>query len=381
MELKGSTELKGRRILVVDDNLQFTEMLSQILKIEGYRPLTAPNGKTALETVLSEHPELVLLDLKLPDMSGEEILKRIKEMDETMGVIVLTGYGGEQRAVELMKTGALDFLSKPIKRETLLRAVRDALQIYDAQREDKEKRSSHSLEKFFPFLAHEIRNPLHAIGGALAIIQRRSDSRDEYLSKSIKIIQEEIDHLSEFVRECLDFVRPAVQHRFTKFDMNEVIPVIINIIHHMFEELSQKIEITTETSSQLPKVNGNYEEIKQAVLNIVKNAFEAMGDGGELIIKTRFKSDPSPGYIETVFIDNGCGVKKDDMKSLFHPFFSTKRRGSGLGLAVCQRIIVERHHGKIHVDSEEGRGTKVTVELPLSQEHKSDGQMAPQKPG
>ena len=374
-------ESEGRKILVVDDNLQFTEMLSQTLKIEGYRPLAAPNGKTALEKVLSEHPELVLLDLKLPDLSGEEIIKQIKELDETMGVIVLTGYGGEQRAVELMKKGALDFLSKPIKRETLLRSVKDALQIYDAQREDKEKKNSHSLEKFFPFLAHEIRNPLHAIGGALAIIQRRSDSKDEYLAKSIKIIQEEIDHLSEFVRECLDFVRPAVQHRYVTFDINEVIPVIMNIIHHMFEDLSPKIRVTMEMNSPLPKVSGNYEEIKQAFLNLVKNAFEAMDDGGELIIKTQFKSNPSPGTIETVFIDSGCGVKKEDMKSLFHPFFSTKRRGSGLGLAVCQRIIVERHHGKIHVESEEGRGTKVTVELPLRQEPPSERQTMPQKPG
>jgi signal transduction histidine kinase len=374
-------EPKERKILVVDDNLQFTEMLSQLLKIDGYRTLTASSGKTALETVSSEHPDLVLLDLKLPDMSGEDVLKRIKEMNESVGVIVLTGYGGEQRAVDLMKTGALDFLSKPIKRETLARAVRDALQICDVQVEDKEKRSSQSLEKFFPFLAHEIRNPLHAIGGALAIIQRRSDLKDEFLAKSIKIIQEEIDHLSEFVRECLDFVRPPAQHRLVKFDINEALPVVINIIHHMLEELSQKIRITTETSSQLPRLNGNYEEIKQAFLNIVKNAFEAMGDGGELTIMTRFKSDPSPGSIETVFIDNGCGIKKDDMKRLFHPFFSTKRRGSGLGLAICQRIIVERHHGKIHVESEEGQGTKVTVELPLSQEYESDVQVPPQKSG
>lgn len=369
VEPRRDMESNGKKILVVDDNLPFSEMLSQILKIEGYQPLTASNGRTGLDIVSAEHPALVLLDLKLPDMSGEEVLKQIKEIDPCTGVIVLTGYGGEQRAVELMKTGALDFLSKPIKRETLLRAVGDALQIYDAQKEDLEKRSSHSLEKFFPFLAHEIRNPLHAIGGALAIIERRCDSKDDTLKKSIKIIQEEIGHLNEFVRECLDFVRPAVQYRFIQFDVNEVIPTIIDILRHMFEDLSGKIRITTEMAPQLPKLSGNYEEIKQAFLNIGKNAFEAMCDGGELVIKTQLKSDSSSGAIETVFIDNGCGIKVDDMKNLFHPFFSTKLRGSGLGLAVCQRIIVERHHGNIHVESEEGRGTKITVELPLSEKN------------
>jgi signal transduction histidine kinase len=199
--------------------------------------------------------------------------------------------------------------------------------------------------------------------------------------KSIKIIQEEVNHLNEFVRECLDFVRPVVQHRLVKLDINEVLSVIINMVYHMFEELSPKIKVTTEMSPHLPRVDGNYEEIKKVFLNIVKNAFEAMDGGGELIIRTQFKSDPAPGYIEAVFIDNGGGIKKENMKHLFRPFFGTKLRGTGLGLAVCHRIIVERHHGKILLESEEGRGTKVTVELPISQEYKPDEQGSSQEPG
>jgi signal transduction histidine kinase len=90
-----------------------------------------------------------------------------------------------------------------------------------------------------------------------------------------------------------------------------------------------------------------------------------MGEGGELSIKACFKSDPSPGYIEIVFIDNGSGIKKENIKHLFNPFFTTKFRGTGLGLAICRRIIVERHNGKVYIESEEGKGTKVTVALPI----------------
>jgi len=261
----------------------------------------------------------------------------------------------------------MDFLSKPIERETLLRAVKDAFKIHDAQIEERGKKNFSSLEKFFPFLAHEIRNPLHAIGGALAIIQRRSNLKDEFLAKSIKIIQEEIEHLNEFVQDCLDFVRPPLKSRFNEVDINEVISVIINIMSHAFEDLSGKIKVNTETDPNLPKIYANYEEVIQALLNIMKNSFEAMGGKGELIIRTSVNSDFHPRHIEITFVDNGSGIKKENMENLFKPFFTTKHRGTGLGLAICHRIIVERHHGKIHIESEEGKMTKVRVEFPVSQ--------------
>jgi signal transduction histidine kinase len=358
-------ENMGRKILVVDDNLEFARIVVRILEDKGFQTSIAPDGNTAINKVLSESPELVLLDLKLPDISGEEMLKRIKEINEETAIIIITGYGGERVAVDLIKAGAMDFLSKPVEKEILLRAVENALKIRDAQIEDKQFERYSSLEKFFPFLAHEIRNPLHAIAGALTIIQRRSDLKDNLLTQSIKIIEEEVNHLNEFVQECLDFVRPPTKSQFIEVEINQVISVVINIISHIYGELIKKIRITTEIVPQLPKVYANYEEIKRAFLNIVKNSIEAMGEGGELSIKACFKSDPSPGYIEIVFIDNGSGIKKENIKHLFNPFFTTKFRGTGLGLAICRRIIVERHNGKVYIESEEGKGTKVTVALPI----------------
>lgn len=311
-------ETVRRRILIVDDNLEFAGMLSRLLESRGFQISIAPDGKTAIEKVLSESPELVLLDLKLPDITGEEVLKRIKKINEGPAIIVTTGYGGEQLAVNLMKAGAMDFLSKPIENEVLLKAVENGLKIHDTQIENKRCERYSPLENFFPFLVHEIRNPLHAISGALAIIRRRSDLKDEFLAKSIKIIQEEVHHLNEFVQECLDFVRPPTKSHFIEVEINEIISVVINIMSHMFEELYKKIRITTDMDPQLPKVYANYEEIKKAFLNIVKNSFEAIGEGGGLIIKAGLKSDPYPRYIEIVFIDNGMGIKKENMKSLFN---------------------------------------------------------------
>jgi signal transduction histidine kinase len=354
----------GRRILVVDDNSDFIDFIRRFLESKGFQVSIALTGKTAIEKTLSDIPELVLLDLKLPDMPGEEVLKSIKGIDKDIAIVVITGFGGEQVAVDMMRKGATDFLSKPIDHQVLLSSMKNALEIRDAQIEDGRFDRYPSLEKFFPFLAHEIRNPLHAISGALAIIQRRSDLKDELLSQSIKIISEEVKHLNEFVQECLNFVRPPNMVRIAEVEINEVISVVMNIISHMFESESRKIRIMMDINPNLPKISVNYEEIKQAFLNIVKNAFEAMPEGAQFTIRTRDKSD-SAKCVEVTFIDNGIGIKKENLSKLSNPFFTTKLRGTGLGLAICHRIISERHGGKIYVESEENKGTTIKVELPI----------------
>jgi signal transduction histidine kinase len=353
----------GRKILVIDDNPEFADLTRKILRSEDFHVSVALDGKTAIEKAILDVPELVLLDLKLPDIPGEELLKRLKEIGRDIVVIVITGYGGEQVAVDMMRKGAIDFLSKPIEHQVLLRSVKNALEMRDAQIEDRRFDRYPSLERFFPFLAHEIRNPLHAISGALAIIQRRSDLKDELLGQSIRIIDEEVKHLNDFVQECLNFVRPSNIIRFVGVEIHEVIAAVINIISHMLESESRKIKIVTDMDPHLPKVYANYEEIKQAFLNIVKNAFEAMPEGGEFTIKANPKLD-SPRHIEITFADTGIGIQQKNLNNIFSPFFTTKLRGTGLGLAICRRIIVERHHGKISIESEEKKGTTIRVELP-----------------
>ena len=354
----------GKKILVVDDNAEFIDFIRRFLESKNFQVSVALNGKTAVEATLTNRPDLALLDLKLPDVPGEEVLKNIKEIDKDVAVIVITGFGGEQVAVDMMRKGAIDFLSKPIDPQVLLSSISNALEIRDAQIEDGRFDRYPSLEKFFQFLAHEIRNPLHAISGALAIIQRRSDLKDELLSQSVKIISEEVNHLNEFVQECLNFVRPPNIVRITGVEISEVISVVMNIISHMLESESKKIRVITEMDPHLPKIYVNYEEIKQAFLNIVRNAFEAMPDGGQFIIRALPRPD-LPKSIEITFIDNGIGIKKENLSKLFNPFFTTKLRGTGLGLAICHRIINERHGGKINIESEENKGTVIKVELPI----------------
>ncbi|MGQ9637625.1 MAG: response regulator [Thermodesulfobacteriota bacterium] len=354
----------GRNILIVDDNPEFVDLVRKILKHKEFSLSVAMDGKTAIEKALSERPELVLLDLKLPDISGEEVLKRLRDIDRNMAVVIVTGFGGEQVAVDLMRKGAIDFISKPIDHDAFLRSVENALEIRDSQIENRCSDLYSSLERFFPFLAHEIRNPLHAISGALAIIRKRSDLKDELLKQSISIIDDEVQHLNNFVQECLNFVRPPNIVRFTEIDLNEVASIVVSIVSHIYDLRSQNIKITLIQDPNLPKIYANYEEVKQVFLNIIRNAFEAMPEGGELRIQTAQIQDNSK-YVEVLFIDNGVGISQDKKAYLFQPFFTTKQRGTGLGLALCRKIIEERHHGKIEIESEENRGTLVRIELPI----------------
>lgn len=356
----------NEKILVIDDDPSFSTVVSQFLENQGFSVLVCHDGTSALQEVQEKKPDLIVLDLGLPDVYGGELLKKIKKMDPDSSVIVVTGFGGEQVAVEMMRRGAVDFISKPFEMKVLLSAVKDAQRLRQARLETKRDESLPTLENFFPFLAHEIRNPLHAIGGALAVIQRRADLQDEPLARSVQIIKEEVQHLTEFVQECLDFVRPVNRRVFTEININDLLAVVLNIAHHIFAEDGHKIKVATDFFPGLPAVLANYDELKQAFLNIVKNNFEAMLDqGGELKIISRGQADPEPGWVEVLFIDQGPGINKENIKNIFVPFFTTKLKGTGLGLPICHRIFVERHGGRMAIESEEGQGTTISVQLPV----------------
>ncbi len=363
-----------KTILIVDDDPDFTKMVSlavsSALREQGYAIITANNGRTAIEKVKSESPEVILLDLNLPDIDGKEILKKIKQIDEDIPTIVITGHGGERVAIELMKAGAMDFISKPFEIEVLLQAINDAVKVRNSQTENEFSGGGVSLEQFFPFLAHEVRNPLHAISGALTVIQRRINLSDEILSRAVKIINEEVRHLTGFVQDCLDFAGRPMSGHFVEAQINEIVSGTMGVISHMFDELFPKITITYRLDPELPRVRINYHEIKEVFVNIAKNSFESMREGGELTIETGVKSQPEGDFITVVFSDQGAGVRKEDMKNLFSPFFTTKVRGSGLGLAICRRIIEGHHHGRIDIESEERIGTRVTVKIPCLYEEK-----------
>ncbi len=212
-------------------------------------------------------------------------------------------------------------------------------------------------------LAHEIRNPLGAIKGAAQCLDPKRVSGEE--GEFLEVIVEEVNRLNGVVTAFLDYARPMKQN-FGPTDLNEVVTRTVRLIQN---DVPQNITLKTELVEGLSKVDGDAEQLKQVLINLVQNARQAIGDQpGEITIKTvkpeRF-GEPrfSAEQVELHVVDNGPGIPADQQLNIFVPFFTTKQKGTGLGLAICQRIV-KNHGGVITVQSRSGDGSTFIVRLP-----------------
>lgn len=356
---------ENAKILVIDTDKASAGKMAEILTPKGFDTILSHSGKDGIQKASHTSPDIVLLNHQLPDLESKEVLNRLKGIDRTVAVIIAMAVGGERATVDLLNAGASDFLVKPIRSRDLLQAIKRAQKKRMADLEIQSQKFL-SLGKLFPFLAHEIRNPLHAIGGALTVLQRRCDMENDTIAQSIEIIREEVQRLNQFIQECLDFSRPPAKRRFAQTDLNEIIRSCLNTMAPVIEAHPEKIEIVTNLDDALPKVKANFTEIKQVCLNILKNAIEAMKKGGKLEIHTSANPHEQPRYAMIKIVDTGTGIDKENLPYVFDPFFSTKSRGTGLGLALCKKIIVENHRGQIDIESEKNMGTTVTIAFPFS---------------
>jgi signal transduction histidine kinase len=356
---------ENTKVLIIDADKAFAEKIAEVLNPKGVTTTLSYTGNDGINKASHTSPDIVLLNYRLPDLESKEVINRLKGIDRTIPIIIAMAVGGERATVDLLKAGASDFLVKPIRSRDLFQAIKRAQTKRMADLEIQSKKFL-SLGKLFPFLAHEIRNPLHAIGGAVTVLQRRSNLQDATIAQSIEIIREEVQRLNQFIQECLDFSRPPAKRRFAETDLNEIIRSSLNTLAPVIEAHPDKIEVITNLDDGLPKIKTNFNEIKQVCLNILKNAIEALKKGGKLEIHTSSKPHEKPRSVVIKIVDTGIGIDEENLPYLFDPFFSTKTRGTGLGLALCKKIVVENHRGQIDIESKKNIGTTVTITLPFA---------------
>jgi two-component system, NtrC family, nitrogen regulation sensor histidine kinase GlnL len=215
-------------------------------------------------------------------------------------------------------------------------------------------------------LAHEIRNPLGGIKGAAQLL-KRSLNHDSSLLECANIMIREVDRVDKLIEQLLDLARP-VKLDLTAVNIHEVLEDVLLLEIHTAEAL--RIAVKKRFDPSLPPIRGDRAQLTQVFLNLVKNAFQAMHRGGVLTVGTRLETDfhvrgqgtDRNRWIWVDIEDQGIGIREEDLPHIFSPFFTTKNNGTGLGLAVCYRIVKE-HGGLIRVESIEGKGTTFRISL------------------
>ncbi len=208
------------------------------------------------------------------------------------------------------------------------------------------------------YVSHEIKNPLMVIGGLAQQVGRRLESEPE-LQEKLNIIRGEVRRLENFLGDLRDFTRPALPRK-TSIDLNRV----IQEVHTLMDGEAQKrhITITENLDPKLPELEADPGQMKQVLLNLIKNSLEAMDSGGKITLRSGVDSQ----YVWFSVTDTGCGIPPEVLEKIFDPFYSTKEKGTGLGLAVIHKIVTD-HHGAVAVESEQNKGATFSVRLPLEE--------------
>jgi signal transduction histidine kinase len=212
-------------------------------------------------------------------------------------------------------------------------------------------------------MAHEIRNPLAAISSAAQILKRKKIKED---NGQLETILGQSDRLEKLVRDTLDYAKTGAGLPHESFTMKPVLENALNLSQIQFGPLSKSVNILWDVSPEDIRLKGDSGRIQQILVNLILNAFQIMVSEGVIILSLHRDKD----FVLVRVADNGPGISDANMKRIFEPFFTTKNHGSGLGLALSQRIAQE-HGGQIKVERLAPRGTAFILQLPLNGESKS----------
>ena len=209
-------------------------------------------------------------------------------------------------------------------------------------------------------VAHEVNNPLASISSLIQILQTRNDA-DPETREMLRLISAQIARITQVLRDMMDFarVRPPLR---APLDVPHIIEASLRLAS--FDKTFKRLQVITELDAGAPRVSADADQLQQVFLNLLLNARDAMPDGGELHIRSRYHE--SSNQITVEIVDNGVGIAPEHRAHVFDPFFTTKPAGTGtgLGLAICYGII-NAHGGRIEIDPNNGRGTRVSVTLPV----------------
>ncbi len=399
--------INNPKVLIIDDEPDILKTLETILTREEFEVKAAHDCREAIAVFTSESFDLVITDIKMPGMDGTEVLREIKQLDEDMEVIILTGFASIESAVKTLRDdGAFDYLTKPLENiDELIHAVNRALEKRRLRLDNKKKteelakaneelrieieerkrlegqlleaRKMEAIGTLAGGIAHDFNNLLMGIQGNASLMLLDVDLSQPNHEK-LKSIAEYVRRGADLTKQLLGFARGG-KYEVKPTDLNE----LIKNQNRMFGRTRKEITIREKYKKGLWAATVDQQQIEQVLLNLYINAWQAMPGGGVLYLQTEnvalnedfvkpFKLVPGK-YVKISVADTGMGMNEAIRQRIFDPFFTTKEmgRGTGLGLASVYGIIMN-HGGLINVYSKKGEGTTFNIYLPATESEVRD---------
>ncbi len=359
-------QLKSR-ILVVDDISKNLQVVGTILRNEGYHVMPATSGLQALERVSAQPPDLILLDLMMPEMDGLEVCSRLKADPFTrqIPVIFLTASNEMDHLMKGFEAGAVDYITKPFNAPELLARVRTHLELKHAR--ERLREMNEEKNEFMGIAAHDLRNPLSAIQGyAEMIIEDAQSLAHRDLEGNGQRIREAAKRMTEMVQNFLDANRIERGELKLNMAISDLSPLLQSVLETQSPPATAKgqmiqLELPPTPTLALADVSITF----QVFENLVSNAVKYSPPGKKIFVRLKAET----GVVRFEVEDQGPGLSKEDQKKLFGKFarLSAKPTGgehsTGLGLSIVKRLV-EAMNGKVWCESELGMGAKFIVTIP-----------------
>ena len=361
---------KDGNILVIDDELGPRESIRMVFK-DTHNVSLAEDGFKGIEILKREDIDVIILDLKMPKINGIETLKKIREIDKDVPVIILTGYGDVDSAKKAIHYGTMEFLSKPFNVEDIIKIVNKAIETRRAKlRSEKLKEELKQLNEqlkerisnmenlatvgqISAEIMHEINNLLTVIHGYTQLLSQQINP-DNSSKGYVSTINEEIKRCKEIAKNILELSKN--KQTVEKVNINHLIRKIIDFLK--ISKIAKNINFNLNLGKSIPLIDANSNHIHQAILNILLNGIEAIGKNRSGIIEIKTEKDKNNIIIKIK--DNGPGMPEEVVNKILKPFYTSKEKGTGLGLYITHKLV-KKYNGEIKIQSKKGEGTEFTL--------------------
>lgn len=363
------------KILIVDDVMSNVLLLKVLLTNEKFAIATASNGRQALEQVEKENPDLVLLDVMMPDMSGFEVAQHLKSNPNTadIPIIFLTALNSTADIVKGFQVGANDFISKPFNKEELIIRVTHQISLVAAKRlilskTEELQRTIAGRDKLYSVIAHDLRSPMGSIKMVLnmLILNLPSEKIGAEMYELLTMANQTTEDVFSLLDNLLKWTKSQIGKLNVVYQDVDLVEVTDGVIEIFSMVASLKKIRIREMKPEKMMVNADINMLKTVVRNLLSNAIKFSKENSEVLVKM----EEVDGMAVVSVQDYGCGISEEGQKKLLHTdthfstFGTNNEEGSGLGLLLCKDFVV-KNGGKLWFTSKEGEGSIFSFSIPV----------------